>query len=106
MKKLACLVLALLISLLSAFAVHAEETGTVNLTDAHAYETATSLCFIEDTLYVLGSYGVYEYKDGELKTLVLPCGARKKVRGLECERRRESNRASVRSMASIAAQAL
>lgn len=70
MKKLVCLVLALLISLLSAFAVHAEETGTVNLTDAHAYETATSLCFIEDTLYVLGSYGVYEYKDGELKTLV------------------------------------
>ena len=70
MKKLVCLVLALLISLLSAFAVHAEETGTVNLTDAHAYETATSLCFIEDTLYVLGSYGVYESKDGELKTLV------------------------------------
>lgn len=70
MKKLVCLVLALLISLLSAFAVHAEETGTVNLTDAHAYETATSLCFIEDTLYVLGFYGVYEYKDGELKTLV------------------------------------
>lgn len=70
MKKLVCLVLALLISLLSAFAVHAEETGTVNLTDAHAYETATSLCFIEDTLYVLGSYGVYEYKDGKLKTLV------------------------------------
>lgn len=70
MKKLVCLVLALLISLLSAFAVHAEETGTMNLTDAHAYETATSLCFIEDTLYVLGSYGVYEYKDGELKTLV------------------------------------
>lgn len=70
MKKQVCLVLALLISLLSAFAVHAEETGTVNLTDAHAYETATSLCFIEDTLYVLGSYGVYEYKDGELKTLV------------------------------------
>ena len=70
MKKLVCLVLALLISLLSAFAAHAEETGTVNLTDAHAYETATSLCFIEDTLYVLGSYGVYEYKDGELKTLV------------------------------------
>lgn len=70
MKKMVCLVLALLISLLSAFAVHAEETGTVNLTDAHAYETATSLCFIEDTLYVLGSYGVYEYKDGELKTLV------------------------------------
>ena len=70
MKKLVCLVLALLISLLSTFAVHAEETGTVNLTDAHAYETATSLCFIEDTLYVLGSYGVYEYKDGELKTLV------------------------------------
>ena len=70
MKKLVCLVLALLISVLSAFAVHAEETGTVNLTDAHAYETATSLCFIEDTLYVMGSYGVYEYKDGELKTLV------------------------------------
>lgn len=70
MKKLVCLVLALLISLLSAFAVHAEETGMVNLTDTHAYETAASLCFIEDTLYVLGSYGVYEYKDSELKTLV------------------------------------
>lgn len=70
MKKLICLVLALLISLLSTFAVHAEETGTVNLTDAHAYETAASLCFIEDTLYMLGSYGVYEYKDNALKTLV------------------------------------
>jgi maltose-binding protein MalE len=70
MKKLICLVLALLISLLSVFAVHAEETGTVNLTDAHAYETAASLCFIEDTLYMLGSYGVYEYKDNALKTLV------------------------------------
>lgn len=70
MKKLICLVLALLISLLSVFAVHAEETGTVNLTDAHAYEMAASLCFIEDTLYVLGSYGVHEYKDNELKTLV------------------------------------
>lgn len=70
MKKLVCLVLALLISLLSTFSVHAEETGTVNLTDAHAYETAASLCFIEDTLYMLGSYGVYEYKDNALKTLV------------------------------------
>ena len=64
------MVLALLISLLSVFAVHAEETGTVNLTDAHAYDTAASLCFIEDTLYMLGSYGVYEYKDNALKTLV------------------------------------
>lgn len=70
MKKLICMVLALLISLLSVFAVHAEETGTVNLTDAHAYDTAASLCFIEDTLYMLGSYGVYEYKDNALKTLV------------------------------------
>ena len=70
MKKLLCLVLALLISLLSTFVVHAEESGTVNLTDAHAYETAASLCFIEDTLYMLGSYGVYEYKDNALETLV------------------------------------
>ena len=42
---------------------------TVNLTDAHAYETATSLCFIEDTLYVLGSYGVYEYNPKDYKEL-------------------------------------
>lgn len=70
MKKLICLVLALLISLLSVFAVHAEETGTVNLTDAHAYETAASLCFIEDTLYVLGSYGIYTYANNELKVVV------------------------------------
>ncbi len=70
MKKLVCLVLALLISLLSTFSVHAEETGTVNLTDAHAYETAASLCFIEDTLYVLGSYGIYTYANNELKVVV------------------------------------
>ncbi|MGM9600153.1 MAG: hypothetical protein ACI3W5_01030, partial [Faecousia sp.] len=70
MKKLVCLVLALLISLLSTFSVHAEETGTVNLTDAHAYETAVSLCFIEDTLYVLGSYGIYTYANNELKVVV------------------------------------
>ena len=61
-EKLVCLILALVVTLCSAFAVQAEEAGTVNLTEAHAYETATSLCFIEDTLYMLGAYGIYEYK--------------------------------------------
>lgn len=70
MKKLVCFVLALMISVLGAFAVRAEKTGMVNLAEAHAYETVTSLCFVGDTLYMLGSYGIYEYKDNELKTLV------------------------------------
>lgn len=70
MKKLVCLILALVVTLCSAFAVQAEEAGTVNLTEAHAYETATSLCFIEDTLYMLGAYGIYEYKNGTLATII------------------------------------
>lgn len=71
MKKWGCAALALLIVVLGIFPVSAEETtGTVNLTKAHAYETAPSLCFIEDTLYMLGAYGIYTYRDNALTTLV------------------------------------
>ena len=46
MKKLVCLILALVVTLCSAFAVQAEEAGTVNLTEAHAYETAIRFRFL------------------------------------------------------------
>lgn len=70
MKKLVCLVLTLLVSMFNTFFAHAEGFDAIDLADAHAFETASSLCFIEDKLYILGSYGVYEYKDNELMTII------------------------------------
>ena len=66
MKKMLCMLLMLLLSMLVCFPSYANEPETLNLTQVHAYETATSLCFIEDTLYMLGAYGLYEYKENEL----------------------------------------
>ena len=70
MKKMLCMLLMLLLSMLVCFPSYANEPETLNLTQVHAYETATSLCFIEDTLYMLGAYGLYEYKENELTTVV------------------------------------
>lgn len=70
MKKMLGMLLMLLLSMLVCFPSYANEPETLNLTQVHAYETATSLCFIEDTLYMLGAYGLYEYKENELTTVV------------------------------------
>lgn len=48
MKKMLCMLLMLLLSMLVCFPSYANEPETLNLTQVHAYETATSLCFIED----------------------------------------------------------
>lgn len=69
MKKILCLLLMLLVSMLVCIPSYAENDA-LNLTQAHAYETATSLCFIENTLYMLGAYGIYEFKDNALTTIV------------------------------------
>ena len=68
MKKL-CAVLVLLVLLVAAVAV-AEGDAALNLTQVHDYEVADSLCYVGDTLYMLGTYGVYAYQDGELSTVV------------------------------------
>ncbi len=36
----------------------------------HDYEVADSLCYVGDTLYMLGTYGVYAYQGGELSTAI------------------------------------
>lgn len=69
MKKMLCMLLMLLLSMLVCFPSYANEPETLNLTQVHAYETATSLCFIEDTLYMLGAYGLYEYKENDAHML-------------------------------------
>ena len=68
MKKL-CAVLVLLVLLVAAVAF-AEGDAALNLTQVHDYEVADSLCYVGDTLYMLGTYGVYAYQDGELSTVV------------------------------------
>lgn len=68
MKKL-CAVLVLLVLLMAAVAF-AEGDAALNLTQVHDYEVADSLCYVGDTLYMLGTYGVYAYQDGELSTVV------------------------------------
>lgn len=71
MKKVLCLSILILI-LLTALATSsmAEDTGAIDLTQQHEFETASSVCFVGDTLYILGTYGVYEWKDEQLNTVV------------------------------------
>lgn len=68
MKKL-CAVLVLLVLLVAAVAF-AEGDVALNLTQVHDYEVADSLCYVGDTLYMLGTYGVYAYQGGELSTAI------------------------------------
>jgi hypothetical protein len=68
MKKL-CAVLVLLVLLVAAVAF-AEGDVALNLTQVHDYEVADSLCYVGDTLYILGTYGVYAYQGGELSTAI------------------------------------
>lgn len=68
MKKL-CAVLVLLVLLVAAVAF-AEGDEALNLTQVHDYEVTDSLCYVGNTLYMLGTYGVYAYQDGELSTVV------------------------------------
>lgn len=68
MKKL-CAVLVLLVLLVAAVAF-AEGDVALNLTQVHDYEVTDSLCYVGNTLYMLGTYGVYAYQDGELSTVV------------------------------------
>lgn len=68
MKKL-CAVLVLLVLLVAA-AAFAEGDEALNLTQVHDYEVTDSLCYVGNTLYMLGTYGVYAYQDGELSTVV------------------------------------
>lgn len=70
MKKTLCLLLVLFVSILVCLPSYAEEANTLDLTQMHAYETVTSLCFIDNALYMLGSYGIYEFKENELSTLI------------------------------------
>ena len=68
MRKMLCSALAILV--LMCLSAQAEESGVLDLTQMHDYETVTSLCFVDDTLYMLGSYGIYAYTDGALSTFV------------------------------------
>lgn len=60
--------LLLLFTLLVSVPGCAEEAETLNLNQENTYETAASLCFVEDTLYILGNRGIYAY-DGNALTL-------------------------------------
>ena len=68
MRKMLCSALVILV--LMCLGAQAEESGVLDLTQMHDYETVTSLCFVDDTLYMLGSYGIYAYTDGALSTFV------------------------------------
>lgn len=70
MKKLCAVLVLVLLVLLVAVVAFAERDAALNLTQVHDYEVADSLCYVGDTLYMLGTYGVYAYQDGELSTAV------------------------------------
>lgn len=67
MKKLLLLALALLLVCPCALA---QSPLSLDLGQVHAYEYASSLCYVGDTLYMLGSYGIYAWQDGALDTVV------------------------------------
>lgn len=70
MKKVLCVTMLGLFLLVMFATAQAEETGAIDLSQQHEFETASSLCFMGDTLYILGTYGVYEWKDEQLNTVV------------------------------------
>ena len=51
MRKMLCSALVILV--LMCLGAQAEESGVLDLTQMHDYETVTSLCFVDDTLYML-----------------------------------------------------
>ena len=70
MKKLCAVLVLVLLVLLVAVVAFAERDAALNLTQVHDYEVADSLCYVGDTLYMLGTYGVYAYQGGELSTAI------------------------------------
>lgn len=70
MKRILCMGLMMLILILGCSAVLAQEPGALELSQVHDYETIHSLCFIGDTLYMLGTYGVYAFEEDTLSTVL------------------------------------
>lgn len=70
MKRILCIGLMMLISMLGCSAASAQGPGALELSQVHDYETINSLCFIDDTLYMLGTYGVYAFEEDELMTVL------------------------------------
>ena len=69
MKKLITgLVFSLLILMACVSPILADGASVVlDLTEMQRYEMAGSLCWIDDSLYVLGNKGVYSWKSGSEK---------------------------------------
>lgn len=70
MKKLFCLLMTMLVIAIGLLPGYAEGMETVNLNQVKTNETAASLCFIEDALYILGNHGVYMYDDNQLTIVI------------------------------------
>ena len=70
MKKPTCLLLTMLAAMLLLFSGLASADEIISLNQANTYETAADLCFMGDTLYILGNRGIYTYDGNELTTCV------------------------------------
>lgn len=70
MKKAICLLPVILVAVLLCSQAIAEEPMLLDITQQHAYENITSACYVGDTLYMLGTYGVYAYGENALTTAV------------------------------------
>ena len=66
MKKIKLWMMLFCIGLLFVSGGVAEEIA-LDLTQLARFETASSLCWIDDSLYVLGNKGVYSWKSGSEK---------------------------------------
>lgn len=62
-KYLVSLLMILLLGLVALNPAAAEETN-LDLTALHRFETAKMLCWAEDTLYILGENGLYQWQVG------------------------------------------
>lgn len=71
-KYLVSLLLTLLAALMTINPMVADETNaTLDLTSHHRFETVKSLCWVQDTLAILGEYGLYQWNEGMDDTLEL-----------------------------------
>ena len=66
MKKMKLWMMLFCIGLLFVSGGVAEEMA-LDLTQMARFETVSSLCWIDDSLYVLGNKGVYSWKSGSEK---------------------------------------
>ena len=96
MKKLCLLIAVMLLSMCYVASASAQsQDTTLVLTDIRPYESASTICWVGDTLYILGGEGIYRWQSGlSMPETMLDLSETEKYRYQEQPPEDESGRAS------------